>query len=73
MTCKKADVFDFYEYVFKDESVHADQMKKAKAVNFSDWRTYQMSDHLIMWAQFDVDKAESYFDDLLAAEAQADE
>ena len=60
--CIRAGVFDYYKYVFKDERRYRNA-KPARA-KFKDWRTYQMSDHLIMWSQFDVDKTEAYLDSL---------
>ncbi|WP_322514905.1 endonuclease/exonuclease/phosphatase family protein [Rhodopseudomonas palustris] len=57
-----AGVFDFYKYVFNDPELYKDAMP-AKA-KFKDWRTYQMSDHLIMWTEFDVDKADVYLKSL---------
>jgi len=67
ISCKKADVFDFYEYVFDDEAVYAAQLAASNARSFRDWRTYQMSDHLIMWSQFDVDKTDVYLDEVANA------
>jgi hypothetical protein len=40
------------------------QFKATNARNFKEWRTYQMSDHLIMWTQFDVDKTDTYLDEV---------
>lgn len=63
-----AGIFDFYKYIYTD----ADADRHVAAGNleadqrFHDWRTYQMSDHLIMWAQFDVDKSEEYLDSLVS-------
>lgn len=62
--CRKADVFDFYEYVFNDEAIYASELKASAARSFKDWRTYQMSDHLIMWAEFDVDKTDIYLEEV---------
>jgi hypothetical protein len=64
----KAGVFDFYEYVYNDETVYGKFAKQTKSRSFKDWRTYQMSDHLIMWVQFDVDKTNTYLDGVLSAE-----
>lgn len=65
IACKGAGVFDFFKYVYNDSSVYKDIAGKAK---FKDWRTYQMSDHLIMWSEFDVDKTDVYLQDLIKAE-----
>jgi hypothetical protein len=64
LTSQRAGVFDFYEYVYNDEKSYAKQFKATNARTFKDWRTYQMSDHLIMWSQFDVDKTDTYLDDV---------
>jgi endonuclease/exonuclease/phosphatase family metal-dependent hydrolase len=55
--CDKAGVFDFYKYVFNNKTTYAQVIGEDK---FMDWRTYQMSDHLIMWCEFDVDHADAY-------------
>lgn len=65
-----AGVFDFYEYVFDDERLYAKHFKKTRARGFREWRTYQMSDHLIMWMQFDVDKTDVYLDDVANGPAE---
>lgn len=62
LTCTSAGVFDFYEYVYNNEALYKKQAGQTNARNFKEWRTYQMSDHLIMWAQFDVDKTGSYLE-----------
>ncbi len=46
-----AGIFDFYEYIYRDGD--AARFVKSKQVRdkskFKEWRTYQMSDHLVMW------------------------
>jgi hypothetical protein len=64
LTNRQAGVFDFYEYVYNDEKKYAKQFAATNARNFKEWRTYQMSDHLIMWTQFDVDKTDTYLDEV---------
>lgn len=58
----RAGIFDFYEHVFRDTDakrfVAAGKIADAKA--FKDWRTYQLSDHLVMWTEFTVDKSDEY-------------
>ncbi|MBR0697334.1 endonuclease/exonuclease/phosphatase family protein [Bradyrhizobium lablabi] len=61
---RQAGVFDFYDYVYNDEKRYAKPFKATNARSFKEWRTYQMSDHLIMWSQFDVDKTDTYLDDV---------
>ena len=55
----QAGVFDFYKYVFNDESQYAAERGR-KGGTFKAWRTYQMSDHLPMWVEFSIDDADSY-------------
>jgi endonuclease/exonuclease/phosphatase family metal-dependent hydrolase len=62
--CLSAGVFDFYKYVFNDEAVYQNVM--TAGASFKDWRTYQMSDHLIMWCEFDVDQTDTYLKHLAA-------
>jgi hypothetical protein len=61
----QAGIFDFFEYVYNDEAAYTASMKETKAKSFKDWRTYQMSDHLIMWAQFEVDRTDVYLNEVL--------
>jgi hypothetical protein len=67
----RAGIFDFFEHVFRPED--ADRFvangKLASKAKFKDWRTYQMSDHLVMWAEFSVDKTEAYLKGLIAPTA----
>ncbi|CAN5549617.1 hypothetical protein BH10BAC2_BH10BAC2_40390 [soil metagenome] len=72
-----AGIFDYFEHIFKnDESdfKHYDaDMKDAKALSASKnktpdmryykaWRTYQMSDHLPMWVEFETDFSKTYLE-----------
>ncbi|WP_072389367.1 endonuclease/exonuclease/phosphatase family protein [Hyphomicrobium sp. CS1BSMeth3] len=58
----KAGIFDFYEHIYRDEDAarFVETKHIADKAKFKDWRTYQMSDHLVMWAEFTVDKADDY-------------
>ena len=40
---------------------------KGKRSQFKKWRTYQMSDHLPLWAEFQVDFADAYLKDIRSA------
>ncbi|MGE0315927.1 MAG: endonuclease/exonuclease/phosphatase family protein [Lautropia sp.] len=57
-----AGVFDFFKYVYRveDEASYAAEVKKAPNGTFKNWRTYQMSDHLPMWIEMDVEDTDSY-------------
>jgi hypothetical protein len=58
-----AGVFDFYEYVFRDEDAQRFDAQRGKTA-FKQWRTHQMSDHLVMWQEFRIDFADAYLADL---------
>ncbi|NTJ63197.1 endonuclease/exonuclease/phosphatase family protein [Agrobacterium rhizogenes] len=65
----RGGVFDFYKAVFRDEdeATYASQIKPAKSgkpPKYKEWKTYQMSDHLVLWSAFKVDFAEDYLSDL---------
>ncbi|MFZ5792340.1 MAG: endonuclease/exonuclease/phosphatase family protein [Pseudomonadota bacterium] len=68
VTTGKAGVFDWQASVFgKDQAAkYADLLAKSgkrPAVapsKYNDWRTYQMSDHLLLWAEFDIDFSDRY-------------
>ncbi len=54
---QRAGVFDFYQFVFKDEALyHADRASKP-ARSFKEWRSYRMSDHLPMWLELGIDRS----------------
>lgn len=71
-----AGVFDFYKYVYKleDEALYAPligkgylqdskgvaRTDKSKTQYYKDWRTYEMSDHLVMWLELKTDFCEGY-------------
>jgi len=63
-----AGIFNFYDHVFNEKD--EDRFKKSGLISadtkFKDWRTYQMSDHLVMWAEFKVDKSDDYLRQLIA-------
>lgn len=65
----RGGVLDFYDAVFRaeDEAVYGPLINPAKSgrpPTYKDWKTYQMSDHLVLWAAFKVDFAETYLADL---------
>lgn len=66
---KNAGVFDFFEHVYTvdDFERYEKQMKVARKNGkdadqryYKQWRTYQMSDHLPMWAEFDINFSQHY-------------
>ncbi|OYW74362.1 MAG: hypothetical protein B7Z37_18125 [Verrucomicrobia bacterium 12-59-8] len=57
----KAGVFDPYQSVYRkgtDEGEYP--WDKTKALSFKEWRSYQMSDHLPMWVELNVDFGNEY-------------
>jgi hypothetical protein len=55
----RAGVFDFYDYVFRDEDAPRFEALRGKT-SYKQWRTHQMSDHLVMWQEFRIDFADDY-------------
>lgn len=66
---KNAGVFNFYDYVFNDATVFEGSDQLPSTAKFNAWRTYQMSDHLIMWTEFNVDKTDTYLKSLAEIES----
>ena len=69
-----AGVFNYYEHVYRtdDAENYAPDIPRTKAGGagkYSDWRTYQMSDHLPMWIELRVDFSTEYLKQI--AEGQA--
>ncbi len=54
-----AGIFDFYEYVFRDQDAARFEALRGRTT-FKEWRTHQMSDHLVMWQEFKIDFADEY-------------
>lgn len=65
--------FRFFDYVFKDEEealYHSFMVKPKKDLEAPDefykqykhWRTHQMSDHLPLWVELEVDYADEYLE-----------
>jgi exonuclease III len=75
----KAGVFDFYETVYNEqekELYYEDftiVMKSNKKAfdeltydkKFNEWKTYQMSDHLPLWVEFDINYSDDYLQSLI--------
>lgn len=66
---ERGGVLDYYEAVYRteDEALYAADIKPAKSgkpPTYKEWKTYQMSDHLVLWAAFKVDFADDYLADL---------
>lgn len=66
-----AGIFNFYKYVFNDAKTYSDAKLVPPKSPFDTWKTFQMSDHLLMWTEFDVDKTDTYLRSLVKSEATA--
>ena len=76
----KAGVFDFYETVFKesDRDMYYEDFSAIMAANkkefdegkyankFNEWKTFQMSDHLPLWVEFDINYSEAYLNAMIS-------
>jgi hypothetical protein len=69
-TTGRAGVFDYYQSVFRDKDEKAYRSLMGKAKKYNDWRTYQMSDHLLMWVELRIDFAKEYLGQLGATPAR---
>lgn len=75
---KRAGVFNYSSSVFgdSDEAIHVEAMgedyarnkdgaertEKEKTRYYKDWRTYQMSDHLLLWCELRIDFSQEYLE-----------
>jgi hypothetical protein len=67
-TTSRAGIFDFYKSVYRniDEEAYAAERKEQKVKeSYQQWRTYQMSDHLVMWLELKTDFGTEYLNELL--------
>ncbi|MBK7094387.1 MAG: hypothetical protein IPH57_04735 [Saprospiraceae bacterium] len=76
----KAGVFDFYETVFKESEkdlyyedfsriMTANNKKSDESIfdkKFNEWKTFQMSDHLPLWVEFDINYSEAYLNAMIS-------
>lgn len=69
----RAGVFDYFQYIFREDDTehYIEDMKALASSNkktlpkdvkkyYKQWRTFQMSDHLPLWIEFDVDYSDEY-------------
>lgn len=58
----RAGVFDVFDHVFRlvDEPEYAAERVERPGRSFKEWRTFRISDHLPMWAEFGIDDADAY-------------
>lgn len=66
----RAGIFDYYRSVFRtgDADLYAAERVRAgkDPYTYNTWRTYQMSDHLPLWIQVDIDFSTAYLTELAA-------
>jgi endonuclease/exonuclease/phosphatase family metal-dependent hydrolase len=68
----RAGVFDYFDIVYRtdEEETYHPFMRKPGSNDFyssyESWRTYQMSDHLPMWVELQVDFAPEYLEEVEA-------
>jgi len=66
----RAGVFDYFDVVYRkdEEDIYHPFMKKSDSdefyASYNLWRTYQMSDHLPMWIEFQVDFSQEYLNEV---------
>lgn len=75
----KAGVFDFYDFVYKntEKGLYFEDFSTIMKNNnksfdeaifekeFDEWKTYQMSDHLPLWIEFDIDFSNEYLNSMI--------
>lgn len=79
-TTGRAGVFNFYKSVFRpeDEAIYASQMSEkiarvyrskkgsARSNYYKEWKTFQLSDHLVLWCELQIDFGERYLEEAAA-------
>lgn len=64
---RRGGVFDYYQSVFSDKYQEQYYELAGGKKKFDNWRTYQMSDHLVLWTELRIDFSENYLAVLLRA------
>ena len=76
----QAGVFDLYDIVFNDDEKHLyyEDFKNIMKTNgksitktayekaFGEWKTFQISDHLPLWVEFDINYSEAFLNNLIS-------
>lgn len=62
---KNGGVFDYFQSVFSDKYQKEYQKLAGGKKKFDTWRTFQMSDHLVLWTELQIDFSENYLAVLL--------
>jgi hypothetical protein len=69
---RKGGVFDYYQSVFSDKYAEQYYELAGGKKQFDTWRTFQMSDHLVLWTELQIDFSENYLAVLLRSAESAD-
>jgi hypothetical protein len=69
---RKGGVFDYYRSVFSDKYAEQYYELAGGKKKFDAWRTFQMSDHLVLWTELQIDFSENYLAVLLRSAGSAD-
>jgi hypothetical protein len=56
----RGGVFDYYQSVFSDKHQKEYYKLAGGKKKFDKWRTFQMSDHLVLWTELQIDFSENY-------------
>ena len=56
----RAGIFDFFQYVFKESESEIYKPFISGTLNYKNWKTFQMSDHLPMWVEIKIDYSTEY-------------
>ena len=67
-TTGRAGVFNYYKSVFTEDEEEIYRPLMGAAKRYNDWRTHQMSDHLVMWVELRIDFAREYLAELAERE-----
>jgi len=62
---KQKEVFDYYQSVFSNKHQKEYNELAGGKKKFDTWRTFQMSDHLVLWTELQIDFSENYLAVLL--------
>jgi exonuclease III len=74
---QRAGVFDFFRTVYRagaddpdgeDEAFYTSYAALAPNAQYTEWRTFQMSDHLPMWVELRIDFGEDYLKRIVESE-----
>ncbi|GAB3165377.1 endonuclease/exonuclease/phosphatase family protein [Telluribacter humicola] len=59
---ERAGIFDYFEYVFREDEAELYTPLMPANASYATWRTFQMSDHLPMWVEIKIDYSSEYLE-----------